>query len=376
MKKRKKNNKPLIILIVGLIISGSIIYYSINKIDDHKVFLKEHYENFEKNKEIEKNKCDEEIATIETAIETIESEIGTIEKEITSLQRQKTDEFMNSRGFSDRYYLLEDQITAKREEISKKQDDIYEKKSEITDLNSTIWEIENDFGDYRYSPPTNNFSPYIILALGIIAGIITLIVSGMSLLIKKVSGEKSYSEYNEIDEGGLSEIDVKDGKLLKKELFGKLELLLLASCKDDFDTIRELCTKNMAKSYIDEIELLKKHRQKLVIKDITNVSSKIVAVKKDTHNTTVTIVQKVKLYDYTKDINNDVINGNEKKKQTQAFKLVFIKDFAKDQSVKRCHNCGANVKKVNSVKCDYCGTIFDDGNYDWYLQSKVIISED
>lgn len=377
MKKRKKNNKPLIILFLGLLVSGSIIYYSVSKINDYNDFLREHFETFEKNKEDEKKKCDEQISVIETSISTIESEIEAIEKEITSLQRQQTDEFMNSMGFSDRYYALEDQMTAKRKEISKKQDEIRSKEKEITDLNSTIWEIENDFGDYRYSKPVQGeFYPYFILILGILVAVITFFASGISLLMKKVNGEKSYSEYSEIDEGVLSEIDIKDGKLLKKELFSKLEQLLLASSKADYDTIRNLCTKNMARSYVDELELLKKHKQKLVIKGVENVSSKIVNVRKGTHNTIITIVQKIKLYDYTKDINDKVINGNDKKKQTQAFKLVFVKDFIRESSIKKCYNCGANIKKSSSVKCDYCGTVFDNNNYDWYLESKVIISED
>mgnify|MGYP003308778228 FL=1 len=133
----------------------------------------------------------------------------------------------------------------------------------------------------------------------------------------------------------------------------------------------------MAKSYIDEVELLKKHKQKLVIKDIENVDSKIVDVDKDQYNTVIVLVQKVKMYDYTKDVTtNEIIDGNDKKKQEKAFKLVFVKDFGKGHNVKKCPNCGANIKDASKVACDYCGTLFDDSNYDWYLESKVIISEE
>ena len=44
--------------------------------------------------------------------------------------------------------------------------------------------------------------------------------------------------------------------------------------------------------------------------------------------------------------------------------------------VYECPNCGANIKDATKVACDYCGTVFDNSNYDWYLESKVIISED
>lgn len=377
MKKRKKNNKPLIILIIGLLLSGVLICYSVNKINENKIFLEEDREEFEKNKEIDKDKCEKEIEALQQEITAIEQEIDNTEKEITSLEQQQTDEFMNARGFSDKYYAISSDINNKQNEVSAKRVDVFNKKVNIETLNSTIKKIELGLGNYQYKQPDiEGVSPYFTLVLGIIIVIITLFAFGISLLLKNVMGEKSYSEYNEIDQGVLSEVDVKDGKLLKKELYTKLESLLIASANRDYDAVRKLCTKNMARSYTDEIDLLKKHNQKLVIKDIENVSSKIISATKGQNNIKITIVQKIKLYDYTEDINGKVISGSDSKKQTQAFKLVFVKDSVKSGCVKKCYNCGAIVKDSASVKCDYCGTVFDTSNYDWYLESKLVINED
>lgn len=377
MKKRKKNNKPLIILIIGLLLSGVLICYSVNKINENKIFLEEDREEFEKNKENDKDKCEKEIEALQQEINAIEQEIDNTEKEITSLEQQQTDEFMTARGFSDRYYAISSDINNKQNEVSAKRVDVFNKKVNIETLNSTIKKIELGLGNYQYKQPDiEGVSPYFTLVLGIIIVIITLFAFGISLLLKNVMGEKSYSEYNEIDQGVLSEVDVKDGKLLKKELYTKLESLLIASANRDYDAVRKLCTKNMARSYTDEIDLLKKHNQKLVIKDIENVSSKIISATKGQNNIKITIVQKIKLYDYTEDINGKVISGSDSKKQTQAFKLVFVKDSVKSGCVKKCYNCGAIVKDSASVKCDYCGTVFDTSNYDWYLESKLVINED
>ena len=166
---------------------------------------------------------------------------------------------MNSTGFSKKYYELEDKITAKRKEQTKIRSEISNKRSEITKLENTIWKIDNEWDSYRYkNPGFQKGNPLLFFSLGSLGLVATFISAGCSLLVKKVSSEKSYSEHNEIDEGVLSEIDVNEGMLIKKELFEKTKQLLLASSKDDKDTIRKLCTKNMAKSYIDEIELLKK----------------------------------------------------------------------------------------------------------------------
>lgn len=379
MKKVKKNNKPIIILIVGLLISGCLIGFSIYKIKEHREFLIEDRAAFDKKIADERKECEDKIAANEKEIETLEDEIEAIDTEITSLQRQKTDVFMEDRGWSDRYYALEDQITAKKKIQSEKSALIRTKNQEITAYEKTIWEIDNEWeDDYKYKHPGfKNGNPYIFLGLGIFCCIITVGMSGIVLVIKKANNEMSYSEYNEIDEGTLSNVDVNDGKLLKKELYKKLESLLLASSKDDYDTIRKLCTKNMARSYTDELDLLKKHKQKLVIKDVEDAGCKIVSAGKGQHNNKVTIVQKVKMYHYTKDVTtNDIVSGSEKKKQTQAFKLVFVKDFVREHDVKKCPNCGANIKDATRVDCSYCGTVFDNNNYDWYLETKVIISED
>lgn len=378
MKKRKKNNKPLIILVVGLLVFGSLLGVGFYKLSEHKKFLVEDKKEFDKKIVEEKISCNEKITQAKKDIEKYELDIEKIDREVTLLQRQKTDEFMNSTGFSKKYYELEDKITAKRKEQTKIRSEISNKRSEITKLENTIWKIDNEWDSYRYkNPGFQKGNPLLFFSLGSLGLVAIFISAGCSLLVKKVSSEKSYSEHNEIDEGVLSEIDVNEGMLIKKELFEKTKQLLLASSKDDKDTIRKLCTKNMAKSYIDEIELLKKHKQKLVIKDIENVDSKIVDVDKDQYNTVIVLVQKVKMYDYTKDVTtNEIIDGNDKKKQEKAFKLVFVKDFGKGHNVKKCPNCGANIKDASKVACDYCGTLFDDSNYDWYLASKVIISED
>ena len=379
MKKVKKNNKPLLILIIGFLISGCLIGFSIYKMGEHKEFLIEDRAVFDKKIEEKVKECNDDIAANKKSIEDLKKEVEAIDREITLLQRQKSDVFMQDRGFSNRYYALEDQITAKRKEQTNKNNEIRTKNQEITAYERTLWEIENEWDDeYKYEfPGFKKGNPYIPLGLGIFGCVITLISAGFAKMAKSLSGNKSYSEYQEIDEGTLSKADINDGVLLKKELFSKLQSLLKASSIEDYDTIRKLCTKNMAKSYIDEVELLKKHKQKLVVSDVENKGTKIVSAHKTQRNTRVVLVQKIKAFNYTKDVtNNEVINGSDKNKSEQAFKLVFVKDYVAGHSVKQCPNCGASVKDATRVDCQYCGTVFDNSNYDWYLESKVIISEE
>lgn len=384
MKKVKKNNKPLIILIVGFLIFGSLIGFSFYKSNQEKAFLIEDKAKFEKSIEKEKKDNEGNIASTKAKIESIkkeiavvETEIDGLEKEITNLGRQKTDEFMNSRGFSDRYYALEDQINAKRKEISKKGDTILSKQREITTLESNIWKYEHKSFEKKYVPSKINGVPAsLLLTLGIIGCVVTCFVALISKAIKVIGGTRGYSDYKEIDEVALSMININDGKTLTKEFNRKLETLLKASSEEDFDKIKKLCTKNMAKSYIDEINLLKKHNRKLVIKDVKVEESKIINAFTDCNRVMISVVSKVKLIQYSKDLTtNEIISGNEKEKQTQVFKLIFVKDFIEGHNITKCPNCGAQVKDGTKGSCDYCGTVFDNKNYDWYLEHKVYISE-
>ena len=364
MKKVKKNNKPLIILIVGFLVFGSLFGYSIFRVVEHRKFITEDRDAFDKKVSDEKKSCDDIILSNPKVIDELE-------KEMLILQRKQSQFFSEDWGFSDRYYEVATQIKEKQQEISSK-------RKEISDCKTTLWKIENEFDGYRYKHPGfKKGNPYILLFLSIVGGIVTCICAAFANMSKVLAGEKSFSEYEEINVGTLSQADINDGVLLKKELFSKLQSLLKASSIEDYDTIRKLCTKNMAKSYIDEIELLKKHKQKLVISDVENKGTKIVSAHKTQRNTRVVLVQKIKAFNYTKDVtNNEVINGSDKNKSEQAFKLVFVKDYVTGHSVKQCPNCGASVKDATRVDCQYCGTVFDNSNYDWYLESKVIISEE
>ena len=367
MKKVKKNNKPLITLIVGLLLCGCLIGYSVYGFNQYKKQIDESYQEFLEEKAEKIKKCEEDIESKNQLITTKEAEIEKLDRDVTLLQRAKTDEFMNSRGFSDKYYELEDQITDKRKEQTKKRQEIATLKTEILKLKTEKSSIEEEHGNHYYSRPVyKGFNPYISLGLGIIVFIVTLVISSAQKLVKEATSDLSFSEYEEINESLLSNADINDGSLLKKELFEKLESLLLASSSGDYDTIRKLCTKNMAKSYIDEVELLKKHNKKLFIKDVEERGSKIVSVFKNAHNTKVVVVQKIKLFNYTKSLStNEIVLGDNKKKMEQAFKLTFVKEFGKGHNVKKCPNCNANIKDATKVACDYCGTVFDNSNYDW-----------
>lgn len=80
--------------------------------------------------------------------------------------------------------------------------------------------------------------------------------------------------------------------------------------------------------------------------------------------------------DYVIDINTGVIiNGNDTRRIEKKNTLVFEKKIdSKDiDIVRRCPGCGASMSINTSGKCEYCGTIFNQEDYD-YILVKLSVS--
>lgn len=355
---KKKSKIFLIVLVVILLVGGGVLYYS--KTNEKRELKKEEQEVERKEKEaaLEKERNDQ--------IKKYQDEMAALNTELASLKAKSNQEFM-AHGFSEEYYIIQNDISAK-------EDRVRELSSEIFKLKNKQIVVEDDQDDDKSS----GLSTFTIVMLGLAGFMIVFVVGSIIFAIRSITraNNLSYSEYKDVDDSVLSEIDIKNAKVLKKELYERFLKVLMAFGEADYKSIKKLCSTNLAKNYIDEAELLKKYNQKNVIKDIENVESKIVKAQRNSQRLTVTLVLKIKLYDYVVDSSNKVVSGLDKKKQTQAFKLIFVKDNINTNGIKKCPNCGANIEDLTSTKCVYCGSILDDKNYDWHLVSKVVIDKD
>lgn len=356
MKFLKKNYKALIIIIILFGFGIGMLYCKNNAEDKYIKQIEEAREEYNK-EEVKFNSAKD------AAIAKYNDEIDKIESELIKLKADNNRIFF-AEGLSENYY-------ASRKEID-------EKEKRVRELNSKIWDIEHNPYSVFEEPDYDGVSPLLYQTLAILSfvfgGIITIFMIIVNAFNKAFS--VSYKSSVEVSEAVLSNCDIKNGNVLKKELFEKLDKLLVASTKADYKTIKSLCTPNMAKNYIDEVELLKKHKQIQIIKGVENVDSKIVRITKNHNNTTVTLLQKVELFDYIEDSTGKIISGNKKKKVEKAYKLVFVKDNVSGKVKGKCPNCGANMKDLTATECEYCGTVIDDKKYDWYLVSKVLIDID
>ena len=70
----------------------------------------------------------------------------------------------------------------------------------------------------------------------------------------------------------------------------------------------------------------------------------------------------------------DVISGNDQSRIQVDYMLTFIKRKDADTQgiVRKCPGCGATLNVNDSGKCNYCGSIYNQEDYDWILSELKV----
>ncbi len=184
-------------------------------------------------------------------------------------------------------------------------------------------------------------------------------------------GNLGFHEYVELDEGTLISFGLKDVNLLKNKLFAIFCSVQDAVSNEDRRALKELCQASLYEKFISSLDLYVSNNQRNYVVDIENVRNKLVELKNSGDMLQATLIQEVKLLDYTEDATGQVIDGSKTKKQTIMYKLVFNKKVKnKNKGQRKCPNCGAMLG--DSDVCSYCNSEFVERR-DWVLETKDVI---
>ena len=140
---------------------------------------------------------------------------------------------------------------------------------------------------------------------------------------------------------------------LKAKLFDVFTDVQMAWMNFEYDKLKELCGNELATSYINELDVLKKKNGQNVMHDFTLKDIQIVGISNVSGNIMITVYMTVSFYDYVIDTNtNKVIRGTKNRKLTNNYKLVFAKGHGKV----KCPKCGAEFEANGNTNCPYCRT--------------------
>lgn len=180
--KKKLKQIAIIVLIVGLLIGGSLIFIGVIKTNEIK--NNQEAQKIEKNKNARTEKdIQDDIDKLEEQVNQIDSEINNLEMEKNRLQNEKSKIFQEDRGFSDRYYSKDEEVSQKQLEIDNKTKEKDKLETSIDKYDSELWELTSGYNDTKdyIANGRNKIEASKYVPLYFIGGFIILVSCGIAL---------------------------------------------------------------------------------------------------------------------------------------------------------------------------------------------------
>ena len=185
------------------------------------------------------------------------------------------------------------------------------------------------------------------------------------------------SLYQDITDARVKEFLPNESLLsLKRSAYNTFVEIQNAWSNFDYDKLRELCTDELYNSYVSQLETLKLKMGKNVMSDFNQLITKIVDIKEENGNITLTVYLQVSFYDYVINSNTGVVTrGNDNIKITNNYVMTFVKGAEEVSSVgKFCPHCGAPIESVTSSECEYCNSTIVTKSTKFVLSKKTNVN--
>lgn len=145
--------------------------------------------------------------------------------------------------------------------------------------------------------------------------------------------------------------------------------------KKDLSEVKHFIGDELEEKLQNKINILEENGNTQIYDEINAKDTKIIN-RTFTEEKEIVKVEIISRYmDYIINADGDTISGDDTRRVEKRNILVFEKrlDTKDIKLVRRCPGCGASISVNTSGKCDYCGTIFNQEDYDYVLMSIDII---
>ena len=148
-----------------------------------------------------------------------------------------------------------------------------------------------------------------------------------------------------------------------------------AMFKQDLSDVSHFIGDTLQNKIEEEINNLKNKNQRQIYDEI-NVKNTYIINRDINENKEVVTVEIISRYmDYIIDIDTgELVSGDDTRRIEKTNILIFEKkiNIKKIGLVRRCPGCGASISVNTSGKCEYCGAIFNQEDYDYILTSITV----
>ena len=212
--------------------------------------------------------------------------------------------------------------------------------------------------------------------------VLVIVIIGFAIMSVEYSNLSPDNNSNDDNDDILSPMDIRailgdkfdiDG--FYKNAFQIYYDVQIAWMDNDIERVRSILSDEMFNTYKMQLETLKVKNQKNMMEDINLVNVYITNIRKENNKEVIDVIMNVTCRDYLIDINtSSVLRGNRNKVWHYEYKLSYMRT-EKENKIKYCPNCGAELNKGSSVKCSYCGAIINRETDKFILIDKKMLNQ-
>ena len=237
---------------------------------------------------------------------------------------------------------------------------------------SSSWDSDYSYGSSSSSGGDLSAGEAFIIAIFLIGGMVVFAI----LILKNTDSSTTNDAYSYYKDISLENLQ----KVLPNETLEDLKLKLYQKFKDiqdawenfNYDALREMCTDELAESYISQLDILKLKNGKNVMSDFNPIDIKITSAKLDNDLISVVVYANITFYDYViNEKTGEVIRGNKSRKVNNHYLMTFV---VANESITKCPGCGAELKMNTSGVCEYCRMKIVKNASDFVLSKKTNIN--
>ncbi len=241
---------------------------------------------------------------------------------------------------------------------------------------SSSWDSDYSYGSSSSSGGDLSAGETFIIAIFLIGGMVVFVIvfsKPSYTFSNNISSSNNYSYYKDISLEDLQ-------KVLPNETLEDLKLKLYQKFKDiqdawenfNYDALREMCTDELAESYISQLDTLKLKNGKNIMSNFNPIDIKITSAKLDNDLISVVVYANITFYDYViNEKTGEVIRGNKSRKVNNHYLMTFV---VANESITKCPGCGAELKMNTSGVCEYCRMKIVKNASDFVLSKKTNIN--
>ena len=237
---------------------------------------------------------------------------------------------------------------------------------------SSSWDSDYSYGSSSSSGGDLSAGETFIIAIFLIGGMVVFAI----LILKNTDSSTTNDAYSYYKDISLEDLQ----KVLPNETLEELKLKLYQKFKDiqdawenfNYDALREMCTDELAESYISQLDTLKLKNGKNIMSDFNPIDIKITSAKLENDLISVVVYANITFYDYViNEKTGEVIRGNKSRKVNNHYLMTFV---VANESITKCPGCGAELKMNTSGVCEYCRMKIVKNASDFVLSKKTNIN--